>query len=284
MAAPTGQIQAPSPALTGHEQKVLAQLRRWHKRTPGLLAQGFAQATGPVVRLVQVLVPEQVVQSALHGASAAAARFAMADGILERADADSIAELRATPLDECDALVEKVQRQAVGMAVGGGVVTGAAGLPGLAVDVPALLTLSLHTIHRTGLCYGYDMLGSEERAFAIGVFALASANSMAEKRVALRALHETFADENVAAWRDGLERAAQRELSKEAAVFSVQNLARQLGVNLTRRKMAVALPVIGAVIGGAVNAWYMRDLGLTARYVFQGRRLIEKGVALLSPA
>ena len=280
MATRTEPVSTASVKLSNYEQQALAKLRKWHQRSPSLLAQGFAQATGPVVRLAQVLVPEQVIQSALRGANAAASRLATADGILKRADVDSVAELRATPLEQCDALADAVQRQAIGLAVGGGAVTGAAGLPGLAVDVPALLTLSLHTIQRTGLCYGYDMLGGEERPFAIGVFALASANSMAEKRVALRALHQTFADENVAAWRDGLERAAQRELSKEAAVFSVQNLARQLGVNLTRRKAAVAIPVIGAVIGGAVNAWYMRDLGQTARYVFQGRRLLEKGVEL----
>jgi hypothetical protein len=183
-------------------------------------------------------------------------------------------------LARCDELVQRVQWQATGIAAGSGALTGLAGLAGMVADVPALLTLSLHTIHRIGICYGYDTLGEAERPYAVGVFALASANTMEEKQDALRALDEAGGQPDVAAWRDGLERAAQRELSKNAAVLTLHNLARQLGINLGRRKAATALPVLGALVGGVVNAWYLRDLSGAARHAFQSRRLRERGIAV----
>jgi hypothetical protein len=59
-------------------------------------------------------------------------------------------------------------------------------------------------------------------------------------------------------------------------VFSVQNLAGKLGINIGKRKAAEALPIFGALVGGSVNAWYLRDVTRCARYVFQERWLTQK--------
>ena len=70
-----------------------------------------------------------------------------------------------------------------------------------------------------------------------------------------------------------MERAAEREFAKEAAVFSLNNLASKLGINLGKRKAAGVLPVLGALVGGSVNAWYLYDVAQVSRYVFQERWL-----------
>lgn len=265
-------------APSSYEQRQLKQLKLWQQRPPGLLTRGFARAAGPATRIMQVLIPVSALQVALHGANRLAVRFAARDSILQQAGVDDLSELKDLPLEQNDALVERIRRQAVVMAAGGGALTGIAGAPGLVADIPALLTLSLHSIHRIGLCYGYDCLEEDQRPFAIGVFALASANSMTEKRAALDALRHTGVEPDVAAWRDGMERAAQRELSKEAAVFSLQNLSRQLGVNLGRRKAAASVPILGAAVGAAVNVLYIRDLARTAVFAFHQRRFTERGI------
>ena len=107
---------------------------------------------------------------------------------------------------------------------------------------------------------------------------------MGEKQTALRALAGSGGGLMLqdAAWRDGIERAAERELAKEAAVMSLNNLARQLGLNLGWRKAGGALPVIGAAVGGSVNAWYLYDVTRTAQFCYQERWLQRRYPELAS--
>jgi hypothetical protein len=266
-----------SSTPSAYEQQQLEQLRVWQTQPPGWLTRHLAQASGPLARFAQTLIPVSALKLALTGANAAAARLANTDRILQLADAASLDELRTAELERCDALAQKVRWQSVGVSAAGGMATGVAGAPGLVLDVPALLTVALHNIHRTGLCYGYDSLAQAERPYAIAVFALASANTLEEKQLALEALREAQAPDE-AAFRDGVERAAQREVGKGAAIYSLNNLAKQLGLNLGRRKAAGALPILGAVVGATVNAWYLNDLAQTSRYAFLLRRFADKGV------
>ena len=266
-----------APLLDTYEQRVLDRLLQWRDEPPSLLTRGFARLSNPATRAVQFLVPETAIQASLQAANTLAVRLADQRSVLKMAGAADLDELHAASLARCDEVASGLRLKAMGLAAGGGAVTGVAGAPGWVLDIPALLTLALRTIHRTGLAYGYDTLLAEQRPYAIGVFSLASANSFEEKRDALLALQQAGREPDMAAWRDGLERAAQRELSKSAAVFSLQNLARQLGLNLGRRKAATAIPVLGALVGAAVNAWYLHDLAKTACCAFQARRLAELG-------
>src|SRR5439155_20485001 len=115
-----------------------------------------------------------------------------------------------------------VGRRAAVTAGGTGALFGIAGALGLVADVPTLLTIALRTIHRTGLCYGEKPAADDERRLSIGIFALASANSVEEKRAGLAALHGAGGDLIDAAWREGVERVAERQLAKEAATLSLQ--------------------------------------------------------------
>ena len=56
-------------------------------------------------------------------------------------------------------------------------------------------------------------------------------------------------------------------------VIALRDVARQLGVNLTKRKAVNAVPVIGAAIGAAINAGFVKDVGWAARRTFQEMRL-----------
>ena len=262
-------------SLTQYEQQQLDRLRRWQAEPPGWGARLMAKPSGRIVQAMQAVVPDSALRSALEGANALADKLASERSILRRAKLASLAELRSQPLEVCDGLSRTERRRAMAMAAGGGAVFGFAGIWGLAADVPTLLTLALRTIHRTGLCYGEDALSDERRRTALGVFALASANSAEEKQSALAALSSVGSAE-AAALRDGLERAAERELAKEAAVLSLNTLAARIGVNLGKRKAAGAVPVLGMVIGATVNAGYLHDVSQAAQFVFQERWLREK--------
>lgn len=261
-----------------YEQAVLERIRRWQAEAPGPAARGFAVAAGPATRAMQSMVPVSAFRRALAAADDAGRRVADLRSVLKLAGVATLAELAAADLPHCDAVANRVRRRAMAAAGTGGIVFGVVGAPGMVADVSALLVLALRTIHRIAACYGRELADGADARLAIGVFALASANTLAEKQAALRALADPgpaveLAD---AAWRDGIERAAERELAKEAAVLSLQNLARQLSLNLGWRKAGGALPVIGAAVGGSVNAWYLHDLSRTAQFCFQAAWLQQR--------
>lgn len=263
--------------LTDYEAAQLRQIRSWQNEEPGWGTRLLAKPGSKVAGAVQALVPEEALRAALDGVNRVAEKLSDERPILKRAKLDELGELRRNGLDLCDTLMRTEQRRAMALAGVGGAAFGIAGAAGMVADVPALIALALRTIHRVGLCYGEDLRRPQARRLAIGVFALASANSLDEKKTAVAALRD-FESHSLdeAAWRDGVERAAERELAKEAAVFSLNNLAGKLGINLGQRKAAGVMPVLGALVGGSVNAWYLYDVAQVSRYVFQERWLADK--------
>jgi hypothetical protein len=270
--------------LLAYERQVLREIREWQAETPGWGTRLLARPAGKAAEVVQALIPVSALRAALEGAHRVAQKFSDQKSILKRAGVHQLKDLRALELQQCDRIARSVSRRAMAMAGAGGAAFGVAGAAGLVADVPALITLALRSIVRTGLCYGEDALADPESRLAIGVFALASANTEEEKATAVAALRDYGNGLLDVAWKEGVERAAERELAKEAAVFSAQNLAKKLGVNIGKRKAAEALPIFGALVGGSVNAWYLRDVTRCARYVFQERWLAHKYGTLPEPA
>jgi hypothetical protein len=258
--------------LIEYERERLAKIRYWQTAGPDWGTRLLARPTSIAAKMVQTVVPVSAIQAALHGLNNVAERLSDQRSVIKRAGVADLAALREQPLQACDQLVQRVTRRAMGMGAGSGAVFGVVGAAGLVGDVPTLLTLALRTIHRIGLCYGEET----SRDLAIGVFALASANTAAEKSEAILALRDNGLGLHAAAARDGLERAAERELAKEAAVFSLQTLAQRIGVQIGKRKAGSLIPVLGAVVGSAVNAWYLRDVAQVAQYMFQERWLLAK--------
>lgn len=251
-------------------------IETWLAQPPSLVASGFGRRIGPalepVLRAGRTVIPVNLLQQALQQGSRSSSRLAQRDRMLHQAGVDSVTELLQRPLPDCDLQWRRQRRWAMGLAGGSGAVSGVAGAAGLALDIPALILQSLAGIHRSGLCYGYDCVDEAASGFALGVFALASANTLEEKQAAWQALavlHSLEAE----ALRDGLEAAVARQLGKGSVANGMQNLARQLAVNLGRRKAAAVVPVLGAVIGGSINAWVMHDLMRVARHAFIARRI-----------
>jgi hypothetical protein len=265
------------PTLTEYETRQLREIREWQNEEPGWATRLLAKPGSKVAGAVQAMVPEDALRAALNGVNRLAEKFSDERSILKRANRASLDDLRRVELSLCDGLMRTEQRHRAALAGVGGAAFGIAGAAGMVADVPSLIALALRTIHRVGLCYGEDLRKPEARKLAIGVFALASANSLEEKQTAVAALRDFGARSlDEAAWRDGVERAAEREFAKEAAVFSLNNLASKLGINLGKRKAAGVMPVLGALVGGSVNAWYLYDVSQVARYVFQERWLADK--------
>lgn len=261
--------------LTIYEREQLAAIREWLDEMPGPATRTLGKARGVAAQTVQKVVPTAALKLALDVVHSAAVRLSDRRSILRRAGVGELDELLTLPLETCDRVAHAISRRAVTLAGLSGGAFGMAGSFGLIADVPTLLIQTLRTIHRVGLSYGEDCAAPLRRRLPIAIFALASANDFAEKQAALHAIEQESA-RHTAQWRAGIERAAQRELAKDAAMLSLNNLARQLAKHLGWRKAAGAVPVTGMLISGSVNAWYLHEVARNAQRVFQLRWLQHK--------
>ena len=216
--------------------------------------------------------------SALKGLNALASKFADRDDIIRDGGVGRIPDLRdrhIKSLEDCDRLANNVHNWAVGTATVEGGVAGAVGIVGIAIDTPALITMGLRVIYKIGLCYGYEFNDESDKQFVLGILSVASANTMAEKNASLLFLKQMSVLVVKTAWKNMAEKGAIG-----SAVIAIKNLAKQIGINITKRKAAQAIPVVGAGVGAAMNAKYLNDIAWAARRSFQERWLRDNGLLI----
>jgi hypothetical protein len=266
-----------SGALSSYEAGEVTAIQRWKTAEPGVVTQALGLAAAPLSWLVQKVVPEKAVQGVLEAANWAGEQLADTADLLRDGGIAEIAELRTKSLELSDTLANKVHNWAIGIGTAEGGATGATGILGMAVDIPAIITLALRTVHKIGLCYGFECRSLEDKQYAMGILAASGANSIEEKMEALLALRTVQQMVLKQTWKSMSEKAATSQMSKEGAIIAVRNLAKQLGINVTKRKALQAIPLIGGGIGAAVNGAYINDVGWAARRSFQERWLMENG-------
>jgi hypothetical protein len=260
-----------------YEQHQIDEIAIWKADEPGVVSKAFGFVLEPMAWLVRKVVPESAIRGVLSMSNGAAQWVTDTNDVMRDGGVTSIAELRSKDLELSDRLANEVHNWAVGFAVAEGGGTGYVGLPGMAIDIPVLITFALRTIHKIGVCYGYEAQSEADEKFVLGILAASGANSIEEKVAALTALRQIEVILAKLTWKKITEKAAEQQISKEAAVLTIKGLAKQLGINITKRKALASIPIIGAVVGASVNGWYIKEVGWAARRMFQERWLIENG-------
>lgn len=155
----------------------------------------------------------------------------------------------------------------VSSTVSGGVTAGlAAGA--IAVDTVAVLTGMGRIIASVAANYGYDCRLPEEAVFASGVLAYSTAGNASEKAAAMAALSRLT--------QQMMRSATWKQLSSNQLVKVVEIVFKALGVKLTHKKLAQAIPVIGVAINGGMNAKMANDTVNRAHTAYRLRFLTEK--------
>ena len=263
--------------LSEYEEEQLRAIKKWKKEECSVVDTALSYVRFPICRLIQSLVPASAIQGVIDGTNAAALWLTDEADILKKSAVKDIDELRIKGIMTSDKLANDVHNWAIGLASAEGVGTGVWGLYGLAVDIPFILTLALRSIHKIGLCYGYKAKDEKDRQFVLTVLSASGANSAREKTDALKILQTIDIMVAKQTLKTIAEKAAQQQLSKEAVVISMKNLGRQIGINILERKVLQAIPAIGAVVGGSVNSWFIKDVGWAARRAFQERWFMDNG-------
>lgn len=244
---------------------VLAQQDAYRAAPPAVFPRAVRKVARPVSFLTNRLIPADAVAAVLKGAD-----WAASASIRRAAISHDFADIAA-----CDTAAADVRRWALGYAVTGGGAAGAFGALGLALDVPATVTLALRTARLIGLCYGFGDDSEEERIYILDVLQLAGANSRAEKAEALARLDREAREMPPDSWQKIVRLTGQAA----GAQSTVNRVAAALGVNLSARKIGQLAPFVGAAVGASVNAAFQNDVAGAARHAYRERWLqVNEGI------
>lgn len=178
------------------------------------------------------------------------------------------ADIASLHLKDIDKTVGWLGAKYKGVALAEGTGTGASGLPGLLIDIPALLTMNLRAIGEYATYYGFDIRLQQERLFAMNVLAYASSPSDVSKTIALTQLAKIATDIG--------KKTTWKKLEDAIFVKVIQNIAKTLGIRLTKAKLAQVIPIAGALIGGGFNCYFTMSVCDAAYYLYRERYLIQK--------
>jgi len=261
--------------ITDYEETEYQAIQQWKAEEPGVISYAVGIAVAPIAWLVRKVVPDSAIMGALDLSNAAAKWLTDMEDVIRDGEVSRIGDLRFKSLEISDRLANDVHNWAILTATAEGGLTGLGGIFTAPIDIPFIITWALRTIHKVGVCYGYECETEADKNFCLSILAAAGANSMKEKLAALTTLKTIEVILAKMTWKEISEKAAQQQLSKEGAIIAIRALAKQLGVNITKRRALAAIPVISVLIGGAVNGWYLKDVGWAARRSFQERWLME---------
>lgn len=259
--------------ISQYEENQFNEIIKWEQKVPSVVSMVLNTALKPVTMLVQTIVPSKAIKGALVASNWLAESITDSKDIIRDGGVGSIKELQHKDLELSDKLANEVHNWANGIATVEGGAIGLAGLPGMIADIPALITLSLRTIHKIGLCYGYECKSEADKRFVYGILSAAGANTVEEKSISVATLQAINVTISKMTWKRMSEKAMSNKYGLEAAILTIKALAKQLGINLTKRKAAQAIPFVGAGVGAAMNLAFVNDVAWAARREFQKRWL-----------
>ena len=162
------------------------------------------------------------------------------------------------------------------MVVGSGVAGGAAGMATIALELPISTTIMLRSIAEIARSEGHDISLLETRLSCLEVFALGG------RKTGDDSVEEGYWVVRAALARSVSQAAAyigERGLSKESGppiVRLISAIASRFSSVVTEEVAAKAVPVIGAIAGGAINFAFMQHFQQMARGHFVIKRLETK--------
>lgn len=248
-----------SDVVPRYFEAVLEDQDAFRNAGPAILPKAVRSVAKPLSVLTNHFIPAEVIEAAIRGADWAASSSIRKAAI----DHDF------NSLEDCDEAAAEIRRWALGYAVTGGGAAGAFGAIGLAIDVPATVTLALRTVRLTGLAYGFGGDSEGERIYILDVLQVAGANSIKDRNEAIAKLEQGREALGAEDWQKIVRLTGQ----SPGSVAAVHKVAATLGVNLSTRKVAQVMPFVGAAIGAGVNAAFQNDVAAAARFAYRARWL-----------
>ncbi|QYR24163.1 EcsC family protein [Paenibacillus sp. sptzw28] len=189
-------------------------------------------------------------------------RYLLAEGeVLRKLGAASPEEAAGRPLAVMNKAAEELSHSRAAFATVQGATTGFGGIFTLAIDIPALLGLSLKLIQEVALSYGYDPRKKEERIFVIKCLQFASSDIVGKKAV-LEQLALFGKPESQG------QMASQLQGWREVVAVYRDNFG--------WKKLFQLVPVAGMLFGAFINRSTLQDAAEAATMLYRKRRVLER--------
>lgn len=145
--------------------------------------------------------------------------------------------------------------------------TAAMAIGAVAADSVASMALMGRTVGVVATRYGYDVRLPDEELFAMGVLSLGIAGSVGAKTQALSALSRLT--------QQMMRQATWKQLNEHLLVRAISKVYQMLGLRLTQRKLAQAVPVVGVALNATLSAQLTEQTFRRAQAVYRLRTLSE---------
>lgn len=199
---------------------------------------------------------------------------------------ECLEDIRTLDLRACDKLASKGKQayMAAGMAEGAitslaitgitvsstvtGGVKASVAIGAIATDITTVLVGMGRIIADVAAHYGYDVTEPEEAVIASGVLSYSTASGSSQKAATLSSLSKLT--------QDMMRRKTMEQLTKNQTVRVIEQVFKSVGITMTRKKLAQAVPIAGILINTGLNAKLVNDTYARARVFYRLRFLADK--------
>lgn len=266
---------------TAYIKKQAAEIVAWEGEEPWLVTRAVGWVTSPIAWGVNKIIPKIAIEGVVLSTDWLASLTTREQWVLKECEVTSFSAVREVSLEKLDGMADSVHNWAISTATVEGGIAGATGLPGMAVDLPAVIAQAFRLIRQIGLCYGYETKTDDDFKFCLEVLNLAGASSMKEKAASLATLKSLETTLKKVGWKAMGKIAENNPATREAFLLALKKAAERLGITLTKKKALQAVPLLGAAVGGASNLAFIRSVGWAARRSYQRRLLEEQGFRIV---
>ncbi|RRR45055.1 hypothetical protein EHH44_10240 [Mycolicibacter terrae] len=277
----SGRFESLSQGIRQRAQQVAAQARSTVEQLPGATA-----ALGKVDALTakaMAALHTVLVERGLNSVKPANVFAMFAD---EGVAVQTYDEVKDLDLKHCDRSLPRRKERYIALAVAEGAassfavtgsvvssaVTGGTSVTvaasAVVADVTAVLVGMGRIVALVAAHYGYDVRKPDEQAFASGVIAYSAAGNSAEQAAALASLSRLT--------QQMMHQTSWRHLQPQQADIVIQQISVALGFRMAKHKLAQAVPVLGAVVNGGLNARIAHRTFERAQLAYRLRFLTEK--------
>jgi hypothetical protein len=203
---------------------------------------GYIQTGG------QYLISEENILKQLSSANASS-------GLLRLEDVSSL------PLQTMDQVAAKLKESHIQLATMQGATTGFGGIFTLAIDIPALLGLSLKVLQEIALTYGYDPKEKKERIFVVKCLQFASSDFVGKQAILkdLSRFHE-----------------GNEERESISQLQGWREVIENYRDNFGWKKLFQLVPVIGILFGAYINRSTIEEVAEAGHMLYRKRRILAK--------
>lgn len=172
-----------------------------------------------------------------------------------------IEDVAERPLQDMDKVAEELQNSRKKIAIFQGATTGIGGIFTLAVDIPALLGLSLKVLQEIAIAYGYDPKEREERLFIVKCMQFASSDVVGKQAII----------DELSAYEEG-----QKNTQTLSQLQGWREVVLAYRDNFGWKKLFQIVPIAGIVFGAYLNKSTIENVAETGMMLYRKRRIMEK--------